>query len=447
MPVKHVKFIIIFLTVFLLSCKAESTRTFKEDNLQNTVGPIKVEIVETPTGYQLLRGGEPYQVKGAGLNTTDLEQIRTYGGNSVRTWAVDDHVEPAQQLLDRAYELGMTVSLCLEFARERHGFDYNDPEAVAKQLAENRERVLKYKDHPALLTWIIGNEVNFDYSNSRVFDAVNETALMINELDPYHPTTTALAGYDRRAVNDIKQRAPALDFISFQMYADVVNLPKYIKEDNFTGPYFVTEWGSVGHWEVFETKWGAPVENTSTEKAENYIKSYEEVLEPYADTAIGNYVFLWGQKQEKTSTWYGMFLDSGERTEVVDIMQYIWTGEYPTNRTPSISPIKINGRSAFDNLSLFASDKYNAKVSVNDPESDKISYKWEIRNETTSQNVGGDKEYVPKVVPVEKSEFSSEIEFYAPEEEGAYRLYVFAYDGQGNAAHANFPFYVKPAIN
>ncbi len=405
--------------------------------------PMKVEIIETDGNFQLLRGGKPYQVKGAGIASLDLKGLVQFGGNSVRTWAVDHHAEPAQKLLDRAHAMGITVSLCLEFGKERMDFDYNDASLVAKQLEENTARVKKYKDHPALLTWIVGNEVNLEYTNPKVFDAINDTAKMIKEIDPNHPTTTAIAGFDRKALADIKERAPDLDFVSFQMYADIVNLPKYIKEAGYDKPYFVTEWGSVGHWEVWSTKWGAPVENTSSEKASNYAKSYLKVLDLHRDKAIGNYVFLWGQKQEKTPTWYGMFLASGEKTEAVDVMHFIWNDRWPENRVPRISPITLNKKGAFDNVFLSSGEKYIAAVEAVDAEGDTITYSWEVRAESISDAVGGDAESIPQLVEGLIKNQDATIELVAPTESGAYRLFVYAFDGHNNAAHANIPFYVK----
>lgn len=409
----------------------------------NDSGPVKVEVVYENGQYHLLRGGEPYIVKGAGVDNLDLESLVEHGGNSVRTWAIDHHAEPAQQLLDRAHKLGLTVSLGLEIARERHGFDYNDEEAVAKQLARTKEHVLRYKDHPALLTWFIGNELNFNFENPKVFDAINDIAKMIKEIDPYHPTTTPLAGFDKRALIELEKRTPDLDFISFQVYASVFAIPQYIEEVDFDKPFFVTEWGSVGHWEVAKTEWGAPIENTSTEKAQNYYKSYFDVLKPHADKAIGNYVFLWGQKQEKTPTWYGMFLGTGEETEAVDVMHYIWNGKWPENRVPAISPIELNQQTAFDSIKLNTGQTVSASVKVEDHEQDPIEYQWMVKKESTSQNVGGDKEYVPDIIPDLIRNQGSEIELTAPSQPGAYRLFVYALDGNNNAAHANVPFYVN----
>ena len=407
-------------------------------------GPVKVEIVEQDGKYRLLRGGKPYTVRGAGIDHADLELFAAHGGNSFRTWAVDAGVMPAAELLDRAHALGLTVSLCLEIARERHGFDYDDEAAVAEQLEQARAHVMAHKDHPALLTWIIGNELNFDYENPRVYDAVNDISKMIHEVDPNHPTTTALAGAGKGVIRDVVERAPDLDFISFQLYGDLVNLPKHIERAGYEGPYFVTEWGAVGHWEVFETRWGAPVEQTSTEKAANYATSYLKVLQPYADRAIGNYVFLWGQKQERTSTWYGMFLESGESTEAVDVMHYIWNNQWPANRAPRVSPITLNNKVAFDNVTLWPGKEYQAKIAVEDADRDPVSFRWEVRQESTAREVGGDKEAIPPLVEgLIADPAAREITLTAPDEKGAYRLFVYVFDGANHAAHANFPFYVK----
>ena len=406
-------------------------------------GPIKVEIVEKDGKYQLLRGGLPYTVNGAGIDGLDLESLARHGGNSMRTWSIDDHAEPAQQLLDRAHALGLTVSLGLEIARERHGFDYDDEEAVAKQLAKARAHVLRYKDHPALLTWFIGNELNFNYENPKVFDAINDIAKMINEVDPNHPTTTPLAGFDKRALSEMAKRTPDLDFVSFQVYASIFAIPQYLEDINFDKPFFITEWGSVGFWEVAKTSWGAPIENTSTEKAQNYYKSYFDVIKANADQVVGNYVFLWGQKQEKTPTWFGMFLSSGEETESIDVMHYIWNNKWPDNRVPVISPVTINGKTAFDDVKLEPSQQYNAEVDVKDFENDQLDYQWLIKKESTSDNVGGDKEYIPEIMSGLIKEHAPEIIFTTPKTPGAYRLFVYAFDGNNNAAHANIPFYVN----
>jgi hypothetical protein len=427
----------------LLASMNTNTESNQATPVKQNSGAIKVEIIKVDGQYQLLRGGQPYEVRGAGLASTDLESVKLFGGNSIRTWTVDSHAEPAQQLLDRAHAMGITVSLCLEFNKERHGFDFNDKVALAKQLAENSARVERYKNHPALLTWFIGNEVNLGFNDPKVFDAVNETAKMIKEIDPNHPVTTPLAGFDTKAMDAIKERAPDLDFVSFQLYGDVVNLPKYVADYGYEGPYFVSEWGSIGHWEVKQTEWGAPIESTSSQKADNFLQSYHKALAPYADQTIGNYVFLWGQKQEKTPTWYGMFLSSGEKTEAVDVMHHIWSGEWPQNRAPRISSILIDAKSAMESVTLVAGQPYRAEVQTSDAEGDTIRYYWEVRAESKSNKIGGDAEYLPELFPGLISQQNAKTELTAPAHAGAYRLFVYAYDGHNNAAHANIPFMVQ----
>ena len=404
---------------------------------------IKVEVVENNGKYQLLRGGKPYRVKGAGLADADLGRLAAHGGNSIRTWGTDEGVGGTMELLDAAHELGITVSLCLYTGSERHDFDYDDSAAVDRQFTGIRERVLKYKDHPALLTWIIGNELNFDYTNPKVYDAVNDISKMIHELDPNHPTSTTIAGYSDTLLETINNKAPDLDFVSFQLYALLFNLPQFISETGFTEPYFITEWGAIGHWEVPKTSWGAPIEQDSSEKADTYLRGYRESIGPFGDQIIGNYVFLWGQKQEKTPTWYGLFTETGEETEVIDVLHYIWTGGWPENRTPRIRTVQLNGRSKHENIRLKSGELYPVNASIDDPDGDPITYLWEVKKESAATQVGGDYEapisnLAKQVVHPSKHD----TQLIAPQQTGAYRLFVYAYDGLGHAAHANIPFYV-----
>ena len=302
---------------------------------------VPVEVIEENGRYQLLRGGQPYEVKGAGLEFGDVGLFASHGGNSIRTWSTENPRITAIEVLDNAAKHGVTVSMCIEIGRERWGFDYDDEAAVAKQLEFARNEVLKYKDHPALLTWIIGNEINHDFKNPKFFDAINDISKMIHEVDKNHPTTTALAGFNAGLAEFIQTRAPDLDFVSVQMYGDLINLPRYIREIGFKGPYMVTEWGSIGHWEVGKTSWGAPIELNSSEKAANYLKSYKITIASDPDQLLGSYVFLWGQKQERTPTWYGMFLSDGSETETIDVMHYIWNDTWPDNRSPQIKSMML----------------------------------------------------------------------------------------------------------
>ncbi|MBT8040422.1 MAG: hypothetical protein KJN78_09280 [Gammaproteobacteria bacterium] len=405
---------------------------------------IPVEVVQTDEGYRLLRGGEPYTVNGAGLEFGDMEALAAHGGNSFRTWRTDNGRMTGQEVLDRAHELGLTVSMCIEIGRERHGFDYDDETAVSAQLEYARQEVLKYKDHPALLTWFIGNEANLRFTNPKVFDAINEISVMIHELDGQHPTTTALAGFNPELAGLIRERAPDLDFISIQMYGDIVNLPKYIEASEWNGPYMVTEWGAIGHWEVGKTTWGAPIEQNSTQKAETYQRAWKTGVGAKPKQLIGSYVFLWGQKQERTPTWYGMFLEDGSETAAIDMVHYIWNGEWPANRSPEVGVLQLDGQRAADSVTLEAGKSYEAAIQASDPDGDSLEWQWEVMHESRSDKDGGDREYVPEIVPGRvTSKAPGEVVLTAPAGPGPYRLFVYVRDGKGNTAHANIPFLVN----
>ena len=403
-------------------------------------GPVKVTVRQTKGQYELLRGGQPYFVKGAG-GSQYPERIAAYGGNSIRTWGTDD----APQVLAAANKNHLTVMLGLDVARERHGFDYNDAAAVAAQLQKIKGEVLKYKDDPAVLVWGIGNELNLDYTNPRVWDAVNDIAQMIHAVDPNHPTSTVLAGVGKKEVEYIKARCPAVDILSVNTYAGLATLPQQIQAAGWAGPYLVTEWGPTGHWEGPQTPWKASVEETSTQKAAVYKSRYEASVAKDRAHCLGSYVFLWGQKQERTPTWYGLFTEAGEETEVMDVLEYLWTGHYPQNRAPHISSLTLAGQPAATGVTLRPGQPYPALAAVTDPDRDPLTYQWELLPESTDLKQGGDRESRPAAIAgAIPAGATGQATLTAPAQPGAYRLFVYgAHDGHGNVATGNVPFRVQ----
>jgi hypothetical protein len=405
--------------------------------------PAKVEVRQAEGKWRLYVNQKEFFISGAGLEFGDQEKLAAAGGNSFRTWRPDNGRETGQQVLDRALKNGLYVAMGLDVARERDGFDYSDTNAVAAQLAKLKETVLQFRNHPALLFWDIGNELNLNSKNPKLWNAVNDISKMIHELDPNHPTTTSLAGINKALVNQIKTLAPNLDFISVQAYADIVNLPRELRDSGWNGPYVVTEWGATGHWECGKTAWGAPIEDDSSVKAESYRKRYEIAIASDSTNCLGSYVFLWGQKQERTPTWYGMFLSSGESTETVDVMQHLWTGRWPEARSPQLKNFLLAGKTSRQNIHLSAGENYPAQVTAQSLAGGRLTYSWEILEESDAKSVGGDFEKKPVgLAGLIQDGYSANAQIKAPAKLGAYRLFVYAFDSHQKAAYANIPFYV-----
>ena len=428
---KHLFVIITLLTCIIFSANAQSNN--------NAHTAVKTEIRSTAGVYQLYRDGQPYFAKGAG-GSNYMDRVHAYGGNSIRTWSTRD----AQKILDDAQKNGLTVLMGLDVARERHGFNYDDSIAVKKQLEQLRGEVLKLRNHPALLAWGIGNELNLQYKNPKVWDAVNDISKMIHQEDGNHITCTVLAGVNKGLVDFIKARTPDIDFLSINTYGGLASLPATLHNAGWDGPYMVTEWGPTGHWECLLTAWKSPIEETSSEKAAVYKSRYEYSIEKDRDRCMGSYVFLWGQKQERTPTWYGMFTDKGEESEVVDVVQFLWSANWPANKAPHIYSLQINNKKAADNIYLDKAGSYNIVAVAADPDNDKLSYRWEILPEPKQVGNGGDFEAKPKAIDgLIKDGMNGKASLQSPAEEGAYRLFVYITDGHNKVATANIPFYVK----
>ncbi len=400
---------------------------------------IPVELRQTKQGWQLLRGGEPYFIRGAGGDAS-LKELARAGGNSVRTWGADD----IGALLDAAHALGLSVTVGIWLGHERHGFDYNDETQVREQWERARKTVLRYKDHPAVLLWGIGNEMEGFESgdNPAIWRAVNNIAAMVKKVDPLHPTMTVTAELGGDRIDSVQKRCPAIDIHGINSYGGALSLVERYRAGGATKPYVLTEFGPPGVWEIPKNDWGAPVEPTSTEKSAFYRRSYESAVRGAPGLALGSYVFTWGSKMEATPTWYGMFLEDGARLGAVDVMTELWSGSPPPNLAPTVEPLVVEGEPELD-----PGDEIRVRAVVTDPEGAAIRARWVLRRESGEYATGGDFRPVPPAVEGAILEGGTDgARVRMPRYPGPYRLFLYAYDGAGNAATANVPLLVKGKV-
>ena len=428
------------VNLFLLLILFIPHQAFNQNDATRIIPRIKkVEIKKINNDYRLYRDGEPYFIKGAS-GFSYYDRIKKYGGNSIRIWNSDN----AQNVLNQADSIGLTVTLGLFIGAQRFGFDYNNPEMVEKQKQYVKQQIIKYKDYPALLMWGIGNEVELGSTDFKFWEAIDSIARMIHEIDPNHPTTTMLAGVQEKHVKYLNENVRNLDILSINTFKDLPNVPYKIKQAGWTRPYLISEWGATGYWESEQTKWNVFIEETSTEKAALCQQRYESSIKKDISQCIGSYIFLWGTKQERTHTLFSLFLDSGLETELTDVLQYLWKGKLPDNRCPQINLFTIEGSTSHDNNYLQSNYYYHADAKCIDFENELLKYKWEILSESTDLKIGTEAEGKPGVIPDLICEQHGEgIYFKAPLNEGAYRLFIYVYDTDNNVATANIPFYVK----
>ena len=394
-----------------------------------------VDVRETTGGYRLYRNGAPYFVKGVG-GSARLDDLVACGGNSIRGWGA----ERAGADLDAAARRGLTMTVGV-WLGHRSYFDYGDPAQVKKQLESVRATLLRHRAHPALLMWGLGNEMEVDGNDTpALWKAIDDLHAMARTVDPRHPAMTVVADVSREKIERIKRYAPHLAILGINSYGGATSLPERLRAYGWTKPYVLTEFGPTGPWEAKKTAWGAAPEPDSRAKALRYRESYLAAVERNRRQCLGSYAFLWGDKQEETPTWFGMFLPTGERTQAVDEMASLWTGRARGNRAPVVKSFACDllGQEARPGATG------EATVGADDPDGDPLAYEWRILRESSSKGYAGEGEAKPGVVdnPVSK-ERGPRVRFAVPQAPGAYRLYLTVRDGKGNAGTANAPFAVR----
>ncbi|MEN0054208.1 MAG: glycoside hydrolase family 2 TIM barrel-domain containing protein [Mucilaginibacter sp.] len=390
----------------------------------------------------LYRNGEPFLIKGAS-GFTNLKQLREAGGNTIRVW---DTLNLAK-ILDSAQANHLAVIAGLPMPSSENLDDFYKSPKAAMYTSKLTGIVQRFKNHPALLAWCLGNELAFPNKPkyNQFYAVFNGLIDMIHQQDPRHPVTTTIMTFQKKNIMNIKLRT-TIDFISFNIFGSIQTLQEDLEKFKWfwDGPFLITEWGIEGPWLAEnQNAWGAYIESTSTKKAEQYLANYQKYMPVNNLRFLGSMVFYWGQKQELTPTWFSLFDENGAETEAVQVMRYIWTGKKATEKPPMLKYMLLAGQGARDNILFQPDATAGSKVYFENADTLGLTFKWKVIEEDWFKPNGIFSEKKPKEINhliIRQS--GSEISFKVPGKEGPYRLLVYVYNKKGAFATSNTPFYV-----
>lgn len=403
-------------------------------------------IIETNGKFELYVDGVPTYIKGVG-GTNKLEHAAQNGANAFRTWG--GSVESIKKDLVQAKANNMYIMQGIGLTKNRDS--YSDETYKDKLRQEVRLLAETFKDEPNILVWGLGNEIDHEEkANIGVaWKFVDELAQLIKSIDKRHLVATVIT-HNPRALDSIARYATHLDLVGINSYGAITKAAEMVDKSNYKGAYMITEWGPTGFWESPSTKWKAPIEQTSEEKRMVYEERYNNYILG-SKRCLGSFVFLWGQKEERTPTWFSMFVENsveglplkGEKTPMVEAMERVWKGVQLKQTAPVVGKFTINHKAAIESVTVGAGKTFEGKIAVTDKEGDKLTYIWEILKEATILGSGGSYEPRPdrvgQVATTDKNTYQTSIK-----EAGNYRLYVYVLDNTGFVSTANVPFQVTP---
>ncbi len=434
-----------------------------------------VYIRKTDQGHQLFRNGEPFFIKGAG-GESNFKELAEIGGNAIRLY------EPSnlQKKLDKAHKhnLAVIVDIPIPAYNKLYNF-YDDEDDITALKKEIKELVNQHKDHPALLIWNLGNEINYPFvlKKNDFIKTFNELVSMIQEVDPNHPVSTSIIGVSRKTISSIYFHSPKLDLISFNTFGNTKFVKSHIAQISFlfgSRPYFFSEFGPDGPWESITTSWGAPIEATSTIKSERIRTRYNMINDIEDEGNLGSLLFYWGTKLERTHTWFSLFKDE-YKSEAIKVIETMWQADvspeiramdymfasnedskdisdylpgglnYSHDSPGSIGLdyMLVNNQGAHENLIFSPGELSHAELFfLENSNDDDVLIDWEIYPEAWFSDINevAVKNYQPidPFVNFEKNKTT----FLAPKKEGPYRIFAYVYDQDGFFATTNTPFYV-----
>ncbi len=390
-----------------------------------------VKVVPAKTGYALLVNGKPFYVQGAGVGEAYGKKGEDYlalakelGANAVRTWGTD---QGTKKYLDRAHELDLLVDagIWINYPDITQGISYlKGGEAYRrKKERETLDYVRRFKKHPAILAWNIGNECIFFTKDPAEREAlclfIESLVRKVHKEDPNHPILyTSVNSLD---LPFLKKYVPSLDIIGMNVYGSVIGAQSGWQALDFGKPYLITEFGPLGPWDLPKDKNGKMLEQDDRSKAQQY-KNHWSLIKERAGKNLGGFVFHVGETTQESLTMWNVNDHLYKKEPFVTIQKQFGAGD-GADHAPKISSFILPD-------SVKAGESFQAEIVAADLEGAALTY--EFQASTSVQDVL--QYYVNTPLALEIQAEGPKATIKAPEKPGIYRLYGFARDATGHSA-------------
>ncbi|RYZ41668.1 MAG: hypothetical protein EOO71_11165 [Myxococcaceae bacterium] len=404
----------------------------------------RTAIVKAGEGWRMEVDGQPYVAKGVTFSGSggpanfdkDCERLSALGVNTLRTWGTGEET-PA--LLDAAHKHGLRVLVGLWLRPGRPGmenddaFDYvRDAKGREAQLQDTLKQVRRFKDHPAVLAWGLGNEVilNSPDDPSKVAYArfLEKVVRAVKKADAGHPVLSVDAW--TLGVPFWEKYVPSLDAYGLNVYGRGIHaLPAAVKQAGGRKPWFITEFGAQGEWEVPKDAQGLKMEPGDGEKYDVIVDGWRNALGPQvqAGRCLGLFVFNYSASFDHTGMWLGLLSGTSTRPAWHAVRE-AYTGKKPEPALPV--PVRLAVRSVEkDGAASWALVDFEVTAPQGTPLD--VSFAYNFRGSSTREERDG-------VTPLEsrKGATPGTWRVRLPAVGGAFKLYGLAKDGAGNLVAA-----------
>ncbi len=382
-----------------------------------------VTIIGRKGNWQLLVNRKPFELKGVGVGQINgkeekadyLHLAKEMGANAVRTWGIS---QGTKEYLDKAYKYGLLVDAGIwldpVLPEMKHPISYQGNSSYKKAI---RDEVLSYvrrfKDHPAILFWNVGNEVLYwtkDEDERIAFCRFLEALIQeIHTIDPNHPIiyTTSMT----TAVSYIKKYVPSLDILGVNAYGNFEGLHKDIIR-SLGMPYIITEFGHA--WTTQGDINGRLYEPREEEKALDY-KRFAYQIKKHKGYCLGMFAFYLGDTTQISYTWWNLTYGFKKKLPYL-VMKSIYTGR-PIKKYPPI----IKRMSIRKKILLHPNEVFYIQVELRHANEKDFKFQYFA---STAKDEFYFSEYPNTKIPFDVMGKGPKVAAKAPSKPGTYRVYV-----------------------